>query len=441
MSEALSGPHTFGAYEAEFHTDPDATHLVIALSGALPAAAEASEWRSLLPRAGGDVVWVRDRQRSWYNAAEGWEALVAALRNVAAARPYARIALIGAGMGGYGALLLAEALPEALVVALSPSIGVDTARFGRGVARPLDWVDAAPALPRPVARMQGDPQRYLLLFGDQDVLDIQNARHFHEAGWGSLFVCADAPHGLVEHLRRPGRLERLLDRLVRGEPATAQAAATGAYLAFSHAPAFLLLEARRLLYAGEVAQADLLLGDLARSALAPHQALGTLRQLRDSLERVDAARLERFLAGPLQSVRQKLAEGWEAQYSSSEAVLLGGAASLGPLVLMRLQQPGRQGEEPLALEFRADPPPANNQGGARKLAAYTLSPEGPQRLALEERPGGVLALSVTAQDGLAELLLQRRCFFSTFDAERGGRRQMWAMRISPPQLRREPPPG
>lgn len=441
MPEALSGPHAFGAYEAEFHTAAESSHLIIALSGAQPATAEAPEWRGLLPRPGGDVVWVRDRQRSWYNAAEGWEALVAALRDFAAARPYERVALIGAGMGGYGALLLAEALPQALVVALSPSIGIDTARFGRGVARPLDWVDAAPALPRPEARLEGDPQRYLLLFGDQDVLDIQNARRFHEAGWRNLFLCADAPHALAEHLRRPGRLERLLDRLARGEPATAQAAATGAYLAFSHCPAFLLLEARRLLYAGEMAQADLLLGDIARSALAPRQALGTLLQLRDSLERVDAARLERFLAGPLQSVRQKLAEGWEAQYSSSEAVLLGGAASLGPLVLMRLQQPGRQGEARLALEFRADPPPGGNQGGARKLAAYSLAPEGPRRLPVEERPGGVLALSVTAQEGVAELLLQRRCFFSSFDAERGGRRQMWAMRVSPPLLRVEDPSG
>ncbi|WBV44416.1 alpha/beta fold hydrolase [Pseudoroseomonas cervicalis] len=435
MPEAPSGLHAFGAYEAEFQAGPDSAHLIIAVSGVRQGGGpEAFDLRGVLPRPGGDVVFLRDRLRSWYNAAEGWDALLDALRGFAAARPYQRVALVGAGMGGYGALLLAEALPQALVVALSPSIGVDTARYGRGVARPLDWIDAAPALPRPEARLQGDPQRYLLLFGDQDVLDIQNARQFHDQGWRNLYVCADAPHGLAEHLRRPGRLERLLDRLARGEPASAQAAATGAYLAFSHCPAFLLLEARRLLYAGEMMKADLLLGDIGRSAAAPAQALGTLRQLRNALERVDAARLERFLAGPLQQVRQKLTEGWEAQYSSTEAVLLGGAASLGPLALLRLWRPGRQGEDSLTLRFRADPPPASNQGGARKLAAYTLSPEGPQRLPLEERPGGELSAQVTAQDGVAELLLQRRCFHSTFDAERGGRRQMWAMRVTPPAL-------
>lgn len=435
MSEAVSGLHAFGAYEAEFHSGPDASHLVIAVSGARPGGgAEGFDLRGLLPRPGGAAVFLRDRLRSWYNAEEGWAALLDWLRGLLAARPYERVALIGAGMGGYGALLLAEALPQALVVALSPSIGVDTARFGRGVARPLDWIDAAPALPRPEARLAGDPQRYLLLFGDQDVLDIQNARRFHDQGWRNLYICADAPHGLVEHLRRPGRLERLLDRLARGEPASAQAAATGAYLAFSHCPAFLLLEARRLLYAGEMAQADLLLGDIERSTVAPLQALGTLRQMRDALERVDAARLERFLAGPLQQVRQKLAGGWEAHYSSTEAVLLGAAASLGPLALLRLLHPARQGEESLTLRFRADPPPASNQGGARKLAAYTPEPGGPQRLPVDERPGGELSVSVTARDGVAELLLQRRCFHSTFDAERGGRRQMWAMRVTPPEL-------
>ncbi|MCQ4162407.1 hypothetical protein NON00_21065 [Roseomonas sp. GC11] len=418
-----TGPRRFGAYEVEFHRRPGARRLVLAVTSqrSLAGPLTAFDFQAPLMKAGDhDLILLRDQSRSWYNAAEGWDALLDALRAFTAPHDEADILLVGHSMGAFGALLLAPLWPGARVVALGPSWSVDRVRHGRGAARATPWLDAAPALPRPQPQPVGDPRRYLLLFGAQEVLEVEAAWNFHRAGWENLFFCPEGGFHLYNHLTERGLWGRFIARMLEGAPASAIAAAAAAHRAFSHAPPFLLRKARRLLHDGDLTAAAPLLEDAAQAPGPQGATLPLLRALHLALQPLTPERLEALLSLPLPEVAQTLPGGLDAHWRSPDASSSGPAVRLGPVALLRLRGSGHA-----TLRLRAEAPP----GVTPALEIWRREAGRLVPLATSADPAAFLRLDLALPEGGAELILQRRGFSSAFDAERGEARSPWAMRV------------
>ncbi|EFH11359.1 hypothetical protein, partial [Teichococcus cervicalis] len=250
--EALS----FGSYDALLRRQKGATRLMIALTGVGDPSKPFSgfDFSDALARLPGtDSLLLRDRARSWWQAVEGREALLAHCRAVLRQGGYRGVATLGISMGAFGALWLGEALPEARVLALAPPYSVDTQRHGRFIVRYKRWLDAQPegAGAGTDQRPGGDPARYLLLFGDEEPIDLANAELFRQAGWPGLFLLPGGAHNLGHLLKRSNALGRMLALLAGDAPMAAVAGAAGALALHPHGHGPAMLRARRLLYEGD----------------------------------------------------------------------------------------------------------------------------------------------------------------------------------------------
>ncbi|WP_159998316.1 hypothetical protein [Roseomonas sp. 18066] len=429
--EAHGPRHAFGSYEAEFVEGDAADCLVIAVSGVRGGTPITGFdfYFGLLRRPQADRLFLRDQKRSWYNTAEGWDDLASFIAALAAAKPYRRIAVIGVSMGAYGALLLGALLPQAVVVAMAPPIGVDTARFGRYAVRYKQWLDLGEALPRGAALLTGDPARHLLLFGDQDVIDLENARRFHAAGWPGLFMLPDGPHALSVQLQQRRQLDPFLDALIAGAPTAELAALCGAHAVHAHCQAFRLLAARDHLFAGEWAAADTALADAAAAPWAPQQ-LAVMRLLRLGLGAVGPRQLAAFAALPATPVTLTLDNGWQVEATSAESRVIGSLLLLGPLarLVLRAPDPAMTGR----VRFSALPgaPPVVNRGGRQRINALARGKAGAEVLAFAQTPAETLRVERPLARGEAVLWLHRRSFYSDFDARRSEQRITWSMKLS-----------
>lgn len=439
----LGQRHVFGSYEAEFVAGEAAECLVVALSGVRVGTPITGFdfYNGLTRRKRIDTLFLRDQLRSWYNAEEGWDAVLRLVAETAAARPYRRIIVLGASMGAYGALLLGPLLPRAQVVALAPPIGIDLARLGRAVVRYKTWLDTNPPLPRPRPSPRGR-ERSLCLFGDADVIDIDNARRFQRQGWKQLYMVPDGDHALAVTLQQRGRLDRFLDALIDGAGPAELAGIAGAYAAHPHCQAFRILEGRERLFRGALTAAQDCLED-ARAAPPRPAALALLEQLRLGLGPVGPAALARFAALPRRRHVLALEAGWSATLLSCEVVPIGPLTLLGPLAEVQLHHPDPARAGRARIRLQADLPQQLNRGGRRLLDAWFLREGAPQRLASAADPRLPLSFPLPLKprpDGAgARFLLHRRSFSSGFDAGLSDQRQPWSIKLS--GLTVEPLPG
>lgn len=425
----------FGAYEGLYEPDeeaPRAAHLVIALTGVGNTAEPLRHFefhRSLMARPGIDRVFLRDTLRSWYRCPEGRMALITHLRRLIRHRGYGTVTLLGLSMGAYGALALAEVLREARVVALSPAFSLDTPRHGRFIIRHKRWLDLNAFHAGTDLRLVGERGRYLLLFGDEEMIDSANLELFLEAGWQGLFVCPGASHNLGGFLQARGRLGAFMERLAEGGPLARLAAAAGAYPAYSHCHALRLLDAQRSLYAGEMAAADEALRDAAQAVGEGVPAVSRGLLLRLGLEGAEtAAALERAknLAWP--SLALPL-PGGELRLDSAIARQTPGGPMLGPLVRARLSLPGRTG--PVRLAFTPEAPSPVNAGGDLTLTAHAETQGGLVEIARSAAPQAALCLPLVLDAaGQAGFALRRPCFGSAFHAHRTENQYAWSMRLA-----------
>ncbi|MDQ1078455.1 hypothetical protein QE401_000981 [Pseudoroseomonas cervicalis] len=434
-SERVLGQrHVFGSYEAEFVAGEAAECLVIAISGVRAGTPITGFdfYNGLTRRRRTDTLFLRDQKRSWYNAEEGWDEVLRLIAATAAARPYRRIVVLGASMGAYGALLVGPLLPRAMVVALAPPIGIDLARLGRAVVRYKAWLDTNPPLPRPRPSPRGR-ERSLCLFGDADVIDIDNARRFQRQGWKQLYMVPDGDHALAVTLQQRGRLDRFLDAMIDGAGPAELAGIAGAYAAHPHCQAFRILEGREKLFRGALAAAQDCIED-ARAAPPRPAALGLLEQLRLGLGPVGPAALARFAALPRRRHSLALADGWSATLLSCEVVPIGPLTLLGPLAEVRLHHPDPALAGRVRIRLTADLPQQLNRGGRRLLDAWWLRDGPPQRLASAADPrlplSFPLPVEARPEGAAARFLLHRRSFSSGFEARLSDQRQPWSIKLS-----------
>jgi hypothetical protein len=440
----------FGSYEAVFLAGAGARDLVIALTGVGDVSKPFASFdftRTLEQRPGLDKILMRDHARSWYRSPEGRAAMIGWCRGRAAAGGYRSVTLLGISMGAYGALALGAEMPEARVVALAPPFSLDTARFGRAVVRHKAWLDRQPPLAGTDARLVGDPARYLLLFGDDEMIDLYNLRLFQQAGWPGLFVCPGGEHNLGSFLARQRRIGGVVDLAAAGAPAAELAAAAGAYAVFPHCHALQMLAAREALWRGEPAAADRALAEARAAVGGASPALDRLEWLRAGLLADATKALRRIRALPAMtrpaaatpgpaafaSLSLELPGGAVLRLQAPEARLIAGVPVLGPLVLARLTHPAAG---PVVLSCRADIPPRRNAGGRVTLEAFAIEEDAEEAagascrpLASAAPPAPGIAIPLALRDGAAAFLLRRRCFASGFDAERGDGQAPWAMKL------------
>ncbi|WP_307140488.1 hypothetical protein [Pseudoroseomonas cervicalis] len=420
---------------------PGAAHLVIALSGVGDVSRPLAgfDFHNSVPPIGGvDTLLLRDQARSWWQAPEGRAALEAYCRQVAQARPYRSVTLLGVSMGAFGALQFAALLPQARVVAMGPPYSADLRRHGRFVVRYKEWLDTAgeAAGAGSDARLVGDPARYLLLFGDDEPIDLANAALFQQAGWHGLFMLPGGQHNLGGELKRRGALDRVLRLLALGAPLPEVAAAAGALPVHAHAHGLAMLRARDCLYRGEQAAADAWLED-ARAAVG--EASGPLNQLlwlRRGLDQ-DLGQLSRLPRAGLALHRLPLPGGAQLELESSFASgpRTGLPVLLGPLVLARLHWPGVARAR---LRLQAAAPPRPNAGAKLALAGFVPQGAGWQVQDVAHKPADTLTLGLALEQGEAQFLLRRRCFSSGFDALRSDDQAAWSMRLRKVELEAAP---
>ncbi len=420
----------FGSYEAIFLAGDGARDLVIALTGVGDVSKPFDSYdftRTLRLRPQLDKILMRDHARSWYRAPEGRAGIIAWCRQRAALGRYRSVTLIGISMGAYAALTLGAAMPEARVVALSPPFSLDTQAFGRGVVRYKAWLDQQPPLAGTDAVLTGDPSRYLLLFGDDEMIDLYNLRLFQQRGWPNLFLCPGAEHNLGSFLARHQRMGRVMDLAGAGAPMAELAAAAGAQAVFPHCHGLQMLAAREALWRGDAAAADAALVEARAAVGTASPALDRLDWLRAGLM-ADAGRALRRVRAlpPAGSVSLPLEDGASLQMQAPEARVIKGVPVLGPLVLARLTHPGAAR---VTLALRADSPVRRNAGARLALEAFAIEGDACRPLASSAPPSSSIAIPLALRDGAADFLLRRRCFGSGFDAERGEVQVAWAMKL------------
>ncbi|WP_419899081.1 hypothetical protein [Roseomonas sp. USHLN139] len=420
----------FGSYEAIFLEGEGARDLVIALTGVGDVSKPFAGYdflRTLQLRPRLDRILIRDHARSWYRAPEGRAAMIAWCRQRAAAGRYRSVTLIGISMGAYAALTLGAEMPEVRIVALSPPFSLDTPRFGRGVVRYKVWLDRHPPVEGTDAVLTGDPARYLLLFGDEEMIDLYNLRLFQERGWPGLFLCPGGEHNLGSFLARHQRMGRVLDLAGAGAPMAELAAAAGALAVFPECHGLQMLAAREALWRGETTLADQALAEARAAVGAASPALDRLDWLRAGLL-ADATRALRRVQAlpPARRVSLALASGGLLHLQAPEARIIQGVPVLGPLVLARLEHPGAQR---LTLSCRAEVPARRNAGGRVTLDAFALEGNRALPLASGAPPAAGIAIPLTLREGAADFLLRRRCFSSGFDAVRDADQTVWSMKL------------
>lgn len=126
LAEETEAPivERFGGYDLLAHPGHGETLLLSIASLGLPDGSVPFEWRHMLSQVTRDehVVFLRDTRQSWYNAAEGWDAMVAWLLDYQARHDIRRTVAFGLSMGGSGALVLSHVVTIDEMVLLGPQV-------------------------------------------------------------------------------------------------------------------------------------------------------------------------------------------------------------------------------------------------------------------------------------------------------------------------------
>jgi pimeloyl-ACP methyl ester carboxylesterase len=424
-------PFSFGSYEAEFHASAEGDSLVIALTGVGNLKERLASFEFVRTFSGAektDAIFIRDQDRSWYTNPEGWDALVARCQEIAGAKAYAAITLVGASMGGFGALRLARHFTGARVVALAPVFSTDILRHGRFIARYKGWIDAQSGHVGEDCAMHGDPERYLVLFGDLNHVDLINCRKFHEAGWPNLFVCPGAEHNLGKFLKEQRRSTIFNRLLVEHAPLREIAAATGSYLVFDNCQALNLLRAKELLFQGEFTAAERLLhyARIASPGETPTLMAFHLLWLGLTARMSTAAAALRAMGG--RSLSLPLEDGCEVSFFSSEARRTD-VAYMGPVVRCVLRGEALARRPVLRMRLHAPGPRQHNRGADTQLKVLLEEGGEFRLLAASRNYADALEFEIPGGSDTAEFFLRRACFTSAIDAHGGEDQTLWAMTI------------
>ncbi len=196
-------------YLVTYYPAPPKVLVIVFISAGRAAPGEPiEEFKRTLERFGCAVIFVLDKKTLWYNYSE----TPAMLREIEAITVgYDKVVALGESMGGCGAIMASNAMPNLdRVMAFSPQYSI---------APPFINFDARY---EPVGRSIGDhrywhfakslnPDRCTLLFGNLDWYDYIQSAMFEAHGFSTLCI-SGAPHNVAAFLKEtPGNgLARLI---------------------------------------------------------------------------------------------------------------------------------------------------------------------------------------------------------------------------------------
>ncbi|MCK0168548.1 hypothetical protein MWU52_13365 [Jannaschia sp. S6380] len=159
------------------------------------------------------VLFVTDRQASWYAAPGLWRKIVRMVREVRASVGALEVMTLGNSMGGYGALLLPRDLRVARAIAFSPQVTLD-----RGLLDDARWPEIADEMPeRCVAdTFAGTRTQYYLTAGAGCAEDVAHLALVPEGKRVHRWVLPRGRHNVAGALKEAGLLARVIDAILRG---------------------------------------------------------------------------------------------------------------------------------------------------------------------------------------------------------------------------------
>lgn len=174
-------------------------------------AIQQEEFRNSLAHRDATLVFVIDRQRTWYTDTHVLDAVSGVVDGLRAGHGIRQVVALGHSMGGSGAILAGERLGADRVLAFNPQSCMDRRRlrFEPGFER---YIESLPA-DYPFAdccEARVERSKCLVLFGLLFGPDLGHATRFLEAGF-DVRILPGCAHNVPRHLRDRGLLEPLLD--------------------------------------------------------------------------------------------------------------------------------------------------------------------------------------------------------------------------------------
>lgn len=173
-------------------------------------------WR--LEKAGFSILGVMASRKDWYRNPDT-AALIAALRDAGIFARFRRVVFVGASMGGFSALVYAQMVPGAAVLAFSPqsTLSAKLAPFERRyryAARKWDWSDPSFLDAAEVGRSGAE---ITLIYDPLVPEDHAHAKRIVGAGVRHVPVPLMG-HRAIRQIKEIGNLQELIEGVIRGSP-------------------------------------------------------------------------------------------------------------------------------------------------------------------------------------------------------------------------------
>lgn len=160
------------------------------------------EWRGLLSSLAGDDhrIFVRDLAKSWFNSPAGWQEMIDWIGDYMARHGITDCRAFGLSMGGYGAAMLAAALPIGHVLMLAPQAAIDAEAGFDG--RFTQYWDALTARDRPSIRTIAAPNtRFSCIFTVDFLWDVLHAAIIRDALPDCRMLPVHGEHNVANELK------------------------------------------------------------------------------------------------------------------------------------------------------------------------------------------------------------------------------------------------
>lgn len=167
---------------------------------------------------GRHLMFLRDCRQSWFNAEEGWEDLLAAIRTYCSTHGIERIFAFGISMGAFGAGLLATRLPVTAVLLMAPQVSIDPDIAGfDGRFMPL-WRDLPTRNRSQLAPTLTDAPRFLCCFSVDELVDVRHAALLRTSAPDCAYLPIRGEHNVGRELLMRGQHIPLLRYFLGDRP-------------------------------------------------------------------------------------------------------------------------------------------------------------------------------------------------------------------------------
>lgn len=158
------------------------------------------------------VLFITDKQRSWFSAPGLMDEITDHVRKMAAEVGVASCVTIGNSMGGYGAVRLSREFPVSCAVAFSPQFSMHP-----DIVVETRWEEHRPFIDLsrhlPLSDCMAPPARYYLIFGGSSRSETKHRDLFPIFDGVTILSLPGAGHNIVQKIKEFGLLTALVQAL------------------------------------------------------------------------------------------------------------------------------------------------------------------------------------------------------------------------------------